>query len=433
MNREILCGDVLEKLQKIPDSSIDVIVTSPPYLNQRDYNIKGQIGLAEDHTEYLEKLKKIMEQCHRVLKDTGTVWVNLGDSYANKTLIGIPERFYIDCIDAGWLARNNIPWVKGNPMPDPTKDRFTNVHESVFFFAKNQKYYFNLDNVREQTITPSIAKKISKPAGVQQTIDDTTIQKKKNKQDTVVGSDGKVKRNYAGFNERYNTQHRKSAQISMPNGNVPTMNLRHSGVFDIETGKSLNHPNGKNPGDVFYINTKPSPIMHHAMFPVELPKRILSCACPPDVCKKCGIPQMSVKLKQEKTSYSLSDFEKMNVDTDNLTTSIICDIVGVNPKAVCSICGRSYKRHASTVRGKSSHRNYPVFALCNNSQMELDKCQCNAGFESGIVLDIFMGGGTTAVAAEELGLKWMGIELNEAYIRDARERLEKYLNRKVAI
>ena len=130
-----------------------------------------------------------MTQLKRVLKPTGSCWINLGDTYAGgqahsdwsnvdekfdckrmregkfkgikkntlqvKSRYGIPERFYINCIDDGWIARNHIPWVKANFMPSSVKDRFTNKWESIFFFVKNQKYYFNLDAVREKKITES--------------------------------------------------------------------------------------------------------------------------------------------------------------------------------------------------------------------------------------------------------------------------------------
>ena len=131
-----------------------------------------------------------MDQLKRVLKSTGSCWINLGDTYAGgkahsdwngctaefigrtteteqyfvaqsknhlqaKSRYGIPERFYIQCIDSGWIARNHIPWYKSNSMPSSVKDRFTNKQESIFFFVKSQKYYFNLDAIREKTITES--------------------------------------------------------------------------------------------------------------------------------------------------------------------------------------------------------------------------------------------------------------------------------------
>ena len=191
MSRQILHGDVLKKLVEIPDETFDTIISSPPYWGLRDYGVEGQIGLEPDFRDYLKIMGNIMDQLKRVLKSTGTCWINLGDTYSaqpvgkfngggkefsgrnmdavfasgivdktgqgvkEKSRMGIPERFYIQCIDNGWIARNHIPWYKSNSMPSSVKDRFTNKWESIFFFAKAQKYYFNLDAVREKTITES--------------------------------------------------------------------------------------------------------------------------------------------------------------------------------------------------------------------------------------------------------------------------------------
>ena len=176
MNRTILQGDVLEKIKEIPGKSIDVVISSPPYWGLRDYGVEGQLGLEPDFNDYLNTMQKIMDEIKHVLKDTGTCWINLGDTYSGsgkgagyngnskevwrfdkkpelnetitpKSRVGIPERFYINCIDNGWIARNHIIWTKNNCMPSSVKDRFTNKWESVFFFTKQQKYYFNLDDV----------------------------------------------------------------------------------------------------------------------------------------------------------------------------------------------------------------------------------------------------------------------------------------------
>ncbi|SVE64606.1 uncharacterized protein METZ01_LOCUS517460, partial [marine metagenome] len=157
MNRKILEGDIFDKIKEIPDKSIDTIITSPPYWGLRDYGVDGQFGLEPDFKDYLSKMQKVMVELWRVLKDTGSCWVNLGDTYSMgknaKSRVGIPERFYINCIDSGWIARNHLVWTKNNAMPSAVKDRFTNKWESIFFFVKQQKYYFDLDAVREKSLT----------------------------------------------------------------------------------------------------------------------------------------------------------------------------------------------------------------------------------------------------------------------------------------
>jgi site-specific DNA-methyltransferase (adenine-specific) len=174
---KIICGDSLKVLQTIPGESIDCVITSPPYWALRDYGVKGQIGLESTIEEYLDKLLAVFDEVKRVLKSSGTCWVNFGDTYANKTKGGFrkkpqgnmydrltkraalarfntklsippkslcltPSRFAIRMIERGWILRNEIIWHKPNSMPQSVRDRFSVDFEKVFFFVKNRKYYF---------------------------------------------------------------------------------------------------------------------------------------------------------------------------------------------------------------------------------------------------------------------------------------------------
>lgn len=153
IKNKILNGDVLEQLRLIPDKSIDMCITSPPYWNMRDYNEENQIGLEYTIYEYIDKLHTIFNEVHRVLKDDGTCWINIRDSYSQgvkrcngikkKSMCMIPERLSIKMIDSGWLLRNTIIWHKPNAMPDSCKDRFTHDYEYVYMFSKSPKYKFN--------------------------------------------------------------------------------------------------------------------------------------------------------------------------------------------------------------------------------------------------------------------------------------------------
>lgn len=174
----ILCGDAYHVLKQLPSESIDCVVTSPPYWALRDYGVKGQIGLEETFQAYLAKLCLIFDEVKRVLKPTGTCWVNMGDTYAGsskgnggsssvdnymyarlrkragigpiklrtglraKSLCQIPARFSVEMINRGWILRNEIIWHKPNCMPTSAKDRFTVDFEKMFFFVKSRKYYF---------------------------------------------------------------------------------------------------------------------------------------------------------------------------------------------------------------------------------------------------------------------------------------------------
>lgn len=195
---KIICGDSLQVLKKLPDESIDCVVTSPPYWMLRNYNVKGQIGLEPSIEEYLEKLMNVFTEIRRVLKPTGTCWVNFGDTYANKTKGGhrnkpqnnmfdsltkraafpklktelsipskslclIPSRFTIKMIEQGWILRNEIIWHKPNVMPQSVRDRFTVDFEKMFFFVKSRRYYFrqqyeklkNPERLKRRLLNPS--------------------------------------------------------------------------------------------------------------------------------------------------------------------------------------------------------------------------------------------------------------------------------------
>jgi len=174
---KIIRGDSLKILKTISDESIDCVITSPPYWALRDYGVSGQIGLELTIEEYLDKLLTVFDEVRRVLKPSGTCWVNFGDTYANQTKGGhrnkpqgnlydsltkravipkletetripskslclIPSRFAVRMIERGWILRNEIIWHKPNAMPQSVMDRFPVDFEKVFFFVKEKKYYF---------------------------------------------------------------------------------------------------------------------------------------------------------------------------------------------------------------------------------------------------------------------------------------------------
>ncbi len=175
----------LDTLRRMDDKSIDCVITSPPYWQLRDYGYDGQWGLEPTFQMYLEHLWSMMDEIYRVLKDEGTVWINLGDTYngnkvgntsnkgyiestkidtfkkekvdwiKDKCLLLIPHRFAIGCIDRGWIMRNDCIWAKRNGMPESVTDRFSKKHEYFFFMVKSEKYFFDLDAVRDKNISNS--------------------------------------------------------------------------------------------------------------------------------------------------------------------------------------------------------------------------------------------------------------------------------------
>lgn len=151
---KIFCGDSLQTLKKLPSSSIDCIITSPPYYGQRDYEMDGQLGGENNFKDYILKLADIFDECKRVLKDTGSLWLNLGDKYQDGKLLGMPWRVALELQDRGWILRNDIIWHKPNAMPHSAKNRLTTDHEYIFFFTKQEKnYFYDQDSIREEHVT----------------------------------------------------------------------------------------------------------------------------------------------------------------------------------------------------------------------------------------------------------------------------------------
>jgi len=281
---KIHCMDVLNGLKKLPDNSIDCVVTSPPYWALRDYGKANQIGLEENPKDYINTIVDLMKECKRVIKPTGTIWLNIGDSFYSKSYrvdgkfratddsnwlqskqkLLTPYRIAIKCQDdLGLILRNDINWLKqcwnfktkesqGSSMPSSVTDRLNTTSESLFFFVKEQKYYFNLDTLRIPHKPSTLAR------------------------------------------ARY-----KSKMTAC-------------------------NPKGKNPGDCVMFPLEPSREKHIAMFPQSLPEFCISAGCP----------------------------------------------------------------------------------------------------EGGIVLDPFMGSGTTAIVAKRLGRKFIGFDINEEYIEIANRRID---------
>lgn len=254
----------IDTLKKMPDNFLDSVITSPPYWQLRDYGYDDQWGLEPTFQEYLEHLWSMMNEIYRVLKPSGTCWINLGDSYStqsgtnaalakgknyesestyiintgesaklikpknlpNKCLLLIPHRFAIGCIDRKWIVRNDIIWAKRNGMPESVTDRFTKKHEYFFFMVKSTKYYFDLDSIRDK--------------------------------------------------------HKESSLLRIEYG----FKSEHDSIGKIQTekmGDRFCNPNGKNPGDVadfWDIQTKPNKESHYAQYSDNLIMKPILSGCP---------------------------------------------------------------------------------------------------------------------------------------------------------
>jgi DNA modification methylase len=153
LKNRILTGDTRVLLPGIPAGSVDCIITSPPYYKQRDYQSQDQLGSEGDPESYVRSLASIFAECRRVLKPTGTFWLNLGDKYHEGRLLGLPWRVALQLAEQGWILRADVIWHKPNAMPHPVKNRPTVDHEYLFFFAKTDGYYYDADAIREPHVT----------------------------------------------------------------------------------------------------------------------------------------------------------------------------------------------------------------------------------------------------------------------------------------
>lgn len=267
-------GDALAVAGELPDGSADCIVTSPPYFGLRDYGIEGQYGLEDSPAEYVETMRALFAELRRVLADDGTLWLNLGDSYAGswgnqghdpkhadlhvkyraaealpksksrtgsigpgmpvaKNLIGIPWRVALALQDDGWILRNAAIWHKSNAMPESVTDRLSSRYEHVFMFSKSRSYWFDLDPIREPIEHPTCV----------------------GTRDPVIQDD----------------------QTPYPPGVRPQTGRARTGNRRKYIGSEL----GRNPGDVWSIPTRPFTQAHFAVFPVDLPERCILAGCKP--------------------------------------------------------------------------------------------------------------------------------------------------------
>jgi len=383
-------------------------MTSPPYFGLRDYGADGQIGLEDSLDEYISELVAVGEELRRVLRDDGSWWLNLGDSYAGsgrgewnnptdevkesyvpsdlperknelgrKNKMLVPHRVAIALQESGWVVRNDVTWVKPNPMPSSVKDRLNTCTEQVFHLTPEPHYWYDLDAVRE-------------PCSV--------------------------------------TRETPTAEDAAPDTEFDNNRRKHVG----------NHPAGKNPGDVFRVTTKPFPEAHFAVYPPELCEKPIKATCPPQVCAACGAPYEREAVEEdtipmpnterEQGRRALERFEQSDLShqhlramravgfTDAGQAQEVYDGHGNNDKAVERLASE-----AKDVLGGYARE----FLGDNVTETEWSQaCECDTdATEPGIALDPFAGAGTTCLVAKELGRRFVGVDLNPEYVAMAQKRV----------
>lgn len=310
----IIIGDALEKLRELPDQSVHCCVTSPPYFGLRDYGVEGQIGKEESPTAFVAKLVEVFREVRRVLRDDGTLWVNLGDSYGgswgnyggknrgagkqravvsgsrvpnpawdertksipanaklpSKQLLGIPWRTAFALQDDGWILRQDVIWHKPNPMPESVRDRCTKSHEYLFMFAKSQRYYFDQESIKVPLKDTSAARLIQDVANQEGS-------------DRVPGkTNGKMKAVRFGGNKLCPDTRLQSGKEWNPTmaGGGTSYKKGHSRYFDKEGNPLCGILANKK--SVWTVATRPYKEAHFATYPPELIEPCIKAGCPAD-------------------------------------------------------------------------------------------------------------------------------------------------------
>lgn len=424
-------GDVLKVLKQMPDEFVDMAITSPPYYSLRDYKIDGQIGLEEHPQLFINKLVEIFHELKRVLKKTGSFYLNLGDTFMGgnlcagmspdykslstihkekynskkfneaikkrnklrsnwlqpKQLLMVPYRTAISMQEDGWILRNIIIWKKISPMPSSVTDRYNTSYEPIFFFVKSRKYFFDLDSIREP-YKPSSVQRYNYPVGHIRTnaVGLKEIDGYHCDQDVNLNPLGKIPNDFIEYSDsKYSSKEEEA---------------KHRQGFSKDRNEFEQNPLGKNPGDfaeswsdIFYVHTSSYKGAHFAVYSPKLLMKPIKSSCPQFVCKKCGRPREKIII----TEGSRTPEEEAKLKELIEERGIPRQTAGILVPSHSKIIGEKW-----------------------------EECKCNAGFEPGIVLDPFMGSGTTAVVAKEIGRRYIGIELNPKYIEMAKKRIAKY-------
>lgn len=297
----LIGGDVRETLASLPDGSVQCCVTSPPYWGLRDYGVEGQIGLEQAPDEYIDAMVMVFDEVKRVLRDDGTLWLNLGDCYANddkwggetggkqayhddanrkrigrekrrtglkpKDLVGVPWEVAFALRAAGWWLRCDVVWHKPNGLPESVVDRPTKNHEYLFLLTKSARYYYDHEAVKEPYAESTLRELQQRYEGKgRKDYDAAGVQNPSDVKRRIVESAQKNQavrdRRRAGVNE-WDNPNRKGVQSSgpLPLHSLGKQDGRHEPVFD---------PAGRNKRSVWSIHTQPFPDAHFAVMPEAL-------------------------------------------------------------------------------------------------------------------------------------------------------------------
>lgn len=284
----LLLGDARVVLDQLPPSCIDFAMTSPPYWGKREYE-GGGIGQESDYPEFIRNLSEVFLALKRVLKPEGSLWLNIGDTYQDKGLVGIPWRMALELTDRqGWILRNSVIWNKVKSGMDNTKDRLGNIHEHVFHFVKQSKYHYDADAIRskprEARVVNGAVVSATGVSGVRykRQIELSTTLSEEEKGEAFKALDQVLADVGAGIISDFRmiirgqqrATHSDSEKVS-----GRAKELRDRGFYFLKY-----HPNGSKPADVWDIMPEDTQKResHYAPYPVDLCRIPILATCPPD-------------------------------------------------------------------------------------------------------------------------------------------------------
>ena len=398
----IIEGDLRDRLGDLEPGSVQTCVTSPPYWGLRNYDADGQLGLEPTPERYVENMVSVFREVKRVLRDDGTLWLNLGDSYAStgsadssgnarlhewnedgaaarggsprrrregnrdvgkgraptapglkqKDLVGIPWMVAFALRADGWYLRSDIIWAKPNPMPESVTDRPTKAHEYLFLLSKSPRYYYDADAIREENQLAN--------TGWASTRSEIT---------TKTSGNGETSQGFTGTNR----------------------------VGSIEAGR--------NKRSVWTVTTQPFPGAHFATFPPKLIEPCILAGSPPKCCGECGAPW---EREVERSG------QPPEPDHRNPTKRL-------EPGQAGNVGAGNMGFRASRLSGQEM----AAWKAENPDRTTGWRSTCAHADDSGaaLVLDPFTGSGTTGVVALRHDRDFVGIELNPEYARMARNRI----------
>lgn len=324
----IVTGDARDT--GLQDNSVDLIITSPPYWRKRDYGHDDQIGQESTPQAYVESMMQCLDEWKRVLRPTGSIFLNVGDTYQNRSLMGIPGLLEFDAVQRGWLIRNRIIWTKDGGMPEPAKNRLANRHEYIIHLAAKPNYYYDLLGYSE----------------------------------------------YMG--------------------------------------------NGANPGDVWNFMPERNMGAHLAPYPQELVRRAAMLACPPQICSTCNKPrtrvfertdQLDTNRPQARRAMELAKQYGLTGEHIRAIQATGVSDVGKATKFQSGTGRNSQQVQQLAAEAKAALGGYfREFTFAK--KVTTGWTDCGHGTPArGVVLDPFMGTGTTLKAANTMGLDAIGVDL----------------------